>query len=79
MSWNEEELEARNDPYFFDHHDIPSRSRLMEINFRTSPEIKLPTTVLLAYLLQRSRISKSDPPCPTVRFGLDAMGIQVTQ
>jgi hypothetical protein len=43
MSWNEE-LELEMTPYFFDHHDIPSRSRLMEINFRTSPEIKLPTT-----------------------------------
>lgn len=43
-------LELETSPYFFDHHDIPSRSRLMDINFRTSPEIKFrPRSFLLTY------------------------------
>ena len=50
MSWNEE-LELETSPYFFDHHDIPSRSRLMEINFRTSPEINFRPWPFLAYVL----------------------------
>jgi hypothetical protein len=76
--WNElerEELELETSPYFFDHHDIPSRSRLMEINFRTSPEINFrPRSFLLTYGRHLGY-----PPCPTVRIGLAAMVIQVTQ